>query len=166
MKNKGVYLFAGESGNGKTSIVEELEKRYKFKSIQSYSTRPKRSENETGHIFIAEDEFDELTDLVAYTKFNGYRYCATSKQVEECDTYVIDPFGIEYFKNHYHGNKVPIVIYIRASLKDRILRMQKRGDNDSQIIQRVLNDIDAFKNIKDLADMIIDNDDFEQCVED
>lgn len=162
---KGIYLFVGESGNGKTSVVEELEKLYNFKSIQSYSTRPKRSENESGHIFISEEKFDQLSELIAYTKFNNFRYCATSEQVEANDLYVVDPYGVEYFKQHYHGKKIPYVIYIYTDFKTRIERMKNRGDSDSQILQRIVNDIDAFKNVKDISDTKIHNNDFKKCVQ-
>jgi guanylate kinase len=160
-----IYLIVAESGAGKTSVAEALEKKYGLKSIQSYTTRPKRYENETGHIFISEDDFDKLTDLVAYTLFNNYRYCATSQQVEESDLYVVDAAGIDYFYTHYKGQKTPKIIYIYTTFEDRVKRMQKRGDTDSQILQRVVNDSQAFARIRDYADIVIKNDDLDQCVD-
>ena len=67
MNGNTIYLIVGRSGSGKTTIAEELERKYGLKSIQSYTTRPKRSDNETGHIFVSDEEFDKLTDMVAYT---------------------------------------------------------------------------------------------------
>ena len=165
MKTKNIYLFVGASGTGKTSIVEELGRLYGLKSIQSYTTRPKRHENETGHIFVSDDEFDNLKDLVAYTQYNGYRYCATSEQVEDNNLYVIDNDGINYFKNNYHGNKNPYIIYVYADMKERIKRMKNRGDSDSQILQRIINDCDAFRYIGSLYDTIILNNELSRCVE-
>lgn len=163
--SKGIYLFVGESGNGKTTVVDELERLYNLKPIQSYSTRPKRHENETGHVFVSEDDFDQLKDLVAYTKFNGYRYCATFEQVETNELYVIDPTGIDYFKNHYCGYKTPYIIYIYASLKERIERMKKRGDSDNQILQRIVNDCGAFRDMDKLYDVAVWNNNLSSCVE-
>ena len=56
-KTKGIYLIVGKSGSGKTTLVEAL-KKYGYTSIESYTTRPKRFEGETGHTFITEEEFD------------------------------------------------------------------------------------------------------------
>ena len=53
-KTKGIYLIVGKSGSGKTTLVEAL-KKYGYNSIESYTTRPKRFDNETCHTFITED---------------------------------------------------------------------------------------------------------------
>ena len=76
--SKFIFLIIGCSGSGKTAITEKLEELYHLKSIQSYTTRPPRYDGETGHIFVSNEEFDELTDYVAYTEFAGFRYCATA----------------------------------------------------------------------------------------
>ena len=80
-----IFLIVGCSGSGKTTITEQLEQKYGLKSIQSYTTRPKRSEDEKGHIFVSDSEVPPKTDMVAYTEFAGNRYCATAEQVEDND---------------------------------------------------------------------------------
>lgn len=162
MNSNTIYLIVGRSGSGKTTIAEELEKKYGLKSIQSYTTRHKRSDNETGHIFISDEEFDKLTNMVAYTEFGfpPYRYCATAEQVENHDLYIIDPKGIEYFKEHYKGNKSIKVIYINVSVSVARERMRERGTSTKQAFNRISNDIVAFYDyvhgIK-TADYTIDN---------
>ena len=108
-----IFLIIAPSGAGKTTLAGQLEKMYGLQSIQSYTTRPPRYDGETGHIFVSDKEFDELKDMVAYTEFCGHRYCATAEQVENNDLYVIDPKGVEYFRQAYHGNKQIKTIYIR-----------------------------------------------------
>ena len=150
--SKYIFLIVGCSGSGKTTITEQLEQKYGLKSIQSYTTRPKRSENEAGHIFVTDAEFDKLTDMVAYTKFDNNQYCAITEQVENNDLYVIDPKGIEYFREHYHGNKGIKIIYIDSSLSTRYERMKKRAEENGNSytesvntsLGRVNNDINEF----------------------
>ena len=122
-----IYLIVGRSGSGKTSIVEYIQNNFKQRtSIESYTTRPPRYDGETGHIFVSDEEFDKLTDLVGYTEFNGYRYAATAQQVEENDFYVIDPEGIHYFKENYKGTKNVCIIAIEESLWTSFNRMRTR----------------------------------------
>ena len=147
-----IFLIVGCSGSGKTTITEQLEMKYGLKSIQSYTTRPPRYDGETGHTFISNDEFDKLTDMVAYTEFAGNRYCATSEQVENNDLYVIDPNGIDYFMKSYKGKKTPKIIFIDSDLTTRYDRMVKRAEDkgDEHItavdksLSRIKTDISEF----------------------
>ena len=70
-----IFLIIGRSGSGKSTIVDELCKRYGYTSVESYTTRPPRGPSEGGHIFVAKDTFDELKPfLCAYTKYNNFEY--------------------------------------------------------------------------------------------
>ena len=150
-----LYLIAGASGSGKTTIANMLEEKYGYRQLQSYTTRPPRSQNETGHIFITDVEFDNLQDIIAYTDYNNYRYCATAEQADNATLYVIDPAGVEFLKKNY-SNKPVKVITITSPIHTRINRMEQRGDNFSNIMERIVNDID-FRNF--LGDFNIDNND-------
>jgi len=159
-----IVLVVGKSGSGKTTIVEKLEKDYGYKSISSYTTRKKRSEDEYGHIFITRKEFDELTDLVAYTEYNGNFYGATSQQVDENDLYVINPDGVEFFKREYKGDKKIIIVYIVTStnnaedFSNRYERMVARGDSYEEASHRVAMDNVEFRGFEQCADYIYVND--------
>ena len=138
---KQLYLFVGKSGSGKTTVAEWLESEHGYKSVQSYTTRPKRHENETGHIFISDEEFDKLENLAAYTEYNGHRYCTTSSQLDEYDIYVIDVDGVETLLNYYTNVERTIhVIYFDSTVRTRIDRMIDRGDSDTKIVSRLHND--------------------------
>lgn len=127
-------------------MADKLHKKYGMKSIESYTTRPPRYEGETGHIFVSDEEYETMKDdMVAYTVFNGYRYWATNKQVEDADIYIIDPAGVEYFKKHYKGNKQVITVELLAQKKVRYKRMRGRGDSLRQTIKRLRHDKMAFK---------------------
>lgn len=160
-----IYLIVGESGSGKTAIVTLLEKLHNLKSIQSYTTRPPREENEIGHTFVSIDEFEKLTDMVAFTEFCGNKYCATKEQVDKNDLYVIDPNGIDYFRKAYHGNKGIKTIYISSPIHTRVERMEQRGDEFSKIMERIVNDFDEFRGMKNKADYVVINGDNTQLVD-
>ena len=55
-----MIILIGESGSGKTTILNELEKRG-FRKAINHTTRPKRNENETTEYkFITKEEFEKM----------------------------------------------------------------------------------------------------------
>lgn len=141
---KNIYLIIGPSGSGKTTISENLRDKYGYKLVESYTTRPPRYPGERGHIFVSDEEFDTLGEMCAYTEYNGYRYGVTREIVDESDIYVIDPPGVEYMYQNYHGNKGIVTIGLNVSETIRALRMMKRGDTIDQILKRIELDAKVF----------------------
>lgn len=138
--NNPLFLFVGKSASGKTTIANMLEVDG-YKQVQSYTTRAPRYEGEPGHIFITEEEYQQLDNIVASTLYNGYHYCTTMEQIQNSDIYVVDVPGIETLLTHYDELNRPIyVFYFEASVRNRILRMLDRHDSDTAIVSRLLND--------------------------
>ena len=133
-----IFLIVGCSGSGKTTIAEQLEQKYGLKSIQSYTTRKPRYDGESGHTFVSDEEFDKLTDMVAYTEFAGNRYCATAEQVENNDLYIIDPKGVDFFMKAYKGSKTPKIIFISSNLTTRYERMVGRAETKGKSHQEAI----------------------------
>lgn len=106
---KIIICIAGESGTGKTTMAEYIEKSYNIPMIYSYTDRLPRFRDEMGHIFITKEEYDELKieDMIAYTKFGDARYCCLKKDVKDVNTYVVDENGIKYLEAMY-GNEYEI----------------------------------------------------------
>ena len=155
--SKTIALLVGPSGSGKTTVADALSKKYGLQQIYSYTTRPRRTQDEIGHVFLNEEEFDELKDYVAYTEFNGHRYCATAEQVEECDLYVVDVDGIQYFKAAYNGDKIPVVFYFDVPPAVLQQRMVQRGDNKMEVLQRLSHDKAKFKNALSRLQILYDD---------
>ena len=146
--NKPLLLFVGPSGSGKTSVANMFEEKLGFKQLQSYTTREKRSEDEIGHIFVTNEEFSKLENIVAYTVYNGNHYCATEEQVDSVDIYVVDVAGVRTLLSKYSNKERQIIIiYFDCDVMNRIRRMAERGDSDSEIIRRILNDDNADKEV-------------------
>jgi len=163
MESNNFILLMGKSGSGKSTIAKALYQKFGLAAIDSYTTRPPRCKNETGHIFVDDEEFDKLTNLVGFTEFNGYRYCATAEQVEENEIYIIDPEGVNYFTECYNGNKNPIVIYLDVPNNVCFERLFKR-DGLKKALERYQNDKEAFKDAAAMADEVISTTDFCECV--
>lgn len=141
-----IVLLVGASGTGKTTIANILQEDYGWKMVESYTTRPERYPGEKGHIFLSDADFDKLkNDICAYTEFDGYRYCATNRQVDKAQIYVIDPAGVENFRTLYKGSKNFVVVEIYASKRIRRKRMLERGDSKESVKQRLKHDKRAFK---------------------
>lgn len=161
-QNHIIALIVGESGSGKTTICDELSKRYGLKQVESYTTRPRRDGETCGHIFISENEMPDKSEMCAYTLYNGNHYFATHQQIDDADLYVIDPAGVEYFKKHYRGRKIPKVVYLYAPVVERLKRMAARGDTEQNVIRRHELDKRAFANVQ--SDVQIENADLDECV--
>lgn len=141
-----LILIVGKSGSGKSTFQQELVNRWELRDVQSYTTRPKRSDNETGHIFVTKEEFDALENKVSYTEFNGYEYCATKEQLDESNVYIIDPKGIESLKQNYDG-KFLFIVYLDADENTCRGRMRLRGDDREKVEERIKHDREAFRNV-------------------
>ena len=139
--NNPLILLVGQSGSGKTTIANYLEFTKGYKQVQSYTTRKPRFEGEVGHTFVTKEEFDNLGELVAYTKYNGNEYGVTAEMIDKANLYGIDVPGVETLLERYYNEHRPIYIfYFKSTVATRIDRMIERGDCDSAIISRLHTD--------------------------
>lgn len=153
-----VLCIVGKSGSGKTRIAEELRK-LGHKPLDSYTTRAKRSEDEVGHTFVSQEEFDALRgDFIAYTNFDFYEYAATREQFEEADVYIIDPYGVQELSLSV-GREKFTVVYISTLEAQRYIRMANtRGRKEAA--RRIIHDEKKFDGFLDY-DISFENNDEE-----
>ena len=137
---KNIYCLIGNSGSGKTTIADALQREYNLSVLKSYTTRPKRKEADNDHIYIDEEEYFALQHKVATRKAEDGYYCATKEQVNNNDIYVIDFSGLFELKQKYDEYKSVKSIYIDVSPETSIERMRLRGDGADSIINRVKRD--------------------------
>lgn len=151
--NRHLFLFVGKSASGKTTIANMLEDKYLFNQVQSYTTRTPRYDGETGHIFVTEDEFNNLKDIVSYTLYNGNQYGTTASLLDQNDIFVVDVPGVESLLQKYTTKRPICIIYFDTTVATRIRRMINRNDSDMAIISRLLQDEedDWFKQLDKLV---------------
>lgn len=148
-----LFCIIGKSASGKTTIANMLEEKYFFNQVQSYTTRPPRYDGEGGHIFLTEEGFNNLEDIVSYTLYNGNQYGTTTSLLDQNDIFVVDVPGVESLLQKYKTNRPICIIYFDATVATRIRRMIDRGDSDMAIISRLLQDEeeDWFKQLDRLV---------------
>lgn len=167
---KTIFCILGESGSGKDTLVEYTLKEFKLdlKPVLSYTDRPIRQGEQNGkeHVFLSKEEMTEFLnsnkkDIAAYTQIGetGYRYCAMTSVIDRSDIYIIDPNGLNEFKERT-GNRYNIVaIYIDCPLKERRKRTEGRSDTASNFEARVAAESDQFAKFREEHgyDHVIDN---------
>lgn len=149
MSKHKIVLLVGRSGSGKTAIANYLHDTYGWNVVSSYTTRLPRYEGEAGHVFISDEDFDQLRDLVAYTEFDGHRYCATGDQIDQSDLYVVDLVGVKTMQQLYHGDSIILPVYLDVSRNQCFKRMLKRGDGVRAAWRRKKNDDQMFDGAKE-----------------
>ena len=150
-----LIVLIGKSGTGKTSAALCLESQYHLRQVESYTTRPQRTEGEKGHSFITEEKFDTIPEetMMAYLEYRGYRYCATRNQLNASNLYIVHPEGYETMKERYHDRPM-LAIELATSTEIRRNRMRSRGSAETEIEDRLKRDEEVFKTIQ--TDAVID----------
>lgn len=168
---KKLFCVVGRTGTGKDSLVDLVCSSLGMKKVKSYTTRERRpGEGDGSHVFIKPVEIDQFKGrMAAYTKIGEVEYFATVEQVLEGDFYVIDPNGLDDFRERWDFNKFPIsivVIYITVPKMTQLSRLLGRGDNAEKSNSRMLAENNQFGEFetKQRMDYTVVNSDLEQAV--
>lgn len=163
MKLENLYLIVGCSGSGKTTITQELARRFGYELVSSITDRPPRFEGETGHEFVSSKTFDAIGPLLAPTTISGYRYGIAKEQVDRCSLCVVDPYGVADLRRKYHDRPIKVIgIHVPKAEVSR--RMEKRGDDAEMIQARLAHDAMAFNGLEDVCDIVLLNKDLEETI--
>lgn len=139
-----LYLLVGNSGSGKTTIRNILEKRG-LKKIITYTTRPIRPGEKDGedYNFINREKFLNLYnrgEFIGPTKYAGNFYATLKEDLfkayssKEDALIIVDQFGVKEIKKEF-PQATCIYLYVDGNLlKDR---MKKRGDKEESINERL-----------------------------
>ena len=162
-----------KAGHGKTTILNELEKRGMKKAI-NYTTRPRReSEKEKAEYeFISKLQFEEMWKqgkLLQRAEFDGEYYGISIDSLEKnvaCIQIVDTVKDVKNKAKELGKNPQILTFYIEVDEQERMRRMKNRGDSISSIQKRIEIDKEKFQHAKEVADYIIPNKNVAEAVED
>ena len=127
-----VILLVGKTSSGKSSLIKKICDRKGYTQLTSYTTRPKRSQQDTDHIFVDVEQYlrdKESGDIIAETEIAGNYYYATRNQIYEADFYTVDPIGRDVLLSMDLPGIRFVTVYITCPDNLREERALKRGDN-------------------------------------
>lgn len=165
-----LVLLMGPSGCGKSSVAKMLD----YPRLISNTTRPPRVGEVGGYEynFVSLEMFHNL-DLVESTIYVGNHYGYLKSDIDKCkdprSIYVgiVDRHGVVALRGLMGKNNI-LAISIRASKKNLITWMKKRGDSEVNILQRLThldNDSEILENEK-IADRCVVSDELEDLAKD
>lgn len=153
-----LFVFVGPSGSGKSTVTDKLQELYGYKPVWSFTTRPPRFPGEPNHTFVSQTIFDRIRNsegLVAYTRYNGYDYGVPPSELDKCDTFVVEPTGVESIRTIYKNKRPFVVIGLTLSEEARVARMQERGDMPEIINRRIIQDRKSFDGFEAMCDYVV-----------
>ena len=164
-KDHVVILIAGKTGSGKSSLIKKLCDRTGLIPLQSYTTRAKRSESDTDHIFVDVGDYiraKENGDIAVDAEIAGNYYYSTIEQLYEADLYTINPEAIDRLLAMNLPNIKFVVVYVSCPDKTREERVMKRGDDRRKYRARDFADRQEFRKFvsEEKWDYAINNLDF------
>jgi guanylate kinase len=161
-----VVCIIGVSGAGKTSVVERLMTMYpdRYRTPISATTRPQREGEQDGrdYHFLTRDEFERrIADglFVEHAIYNGNYYGTPLSELqvpEMIALHVVEDDGAVALRQRVDALVVGIV---PPSDEERERRMRERGDSEESVAQRVKADAERNDTVREIADIVIVNDD-------
>lgn len=167
-----MIILIGESGSGKTTILNKLEELGFEKAINHTTRKPRENEENTKEYkFLTKEEFNKMWDngeLLQRAEFNGEYYGISTSSLKEngaCISIVDSVKDIKNRAKELHIENVKIItIYIYVNEQERIKRMRARGDSEENIQIRLQLDREKFAKAKEIADYTVENIDIENTV--
>lgn len=167
-----MVILIGESGSGKTTILNKLVEKGFNKAINHTTRSPRENEENTKEYkFITKDEFNKMWNdgkLLQRAEFNGEYYGISTDSLREnvaCISIVDSVKDIKDRAKELNMNNIKIItIYIYVSEEERIKRMKARGDTEESIQTRIKLDREKFVRAKEIADYTVENIDISETV--
>jgi len=147
-KEHVVLLLIGRTCAGKSTLAKMLSDRTGLRQLVSYTTRVKRNDNDTDHIFVDVSDYERAKangEIVAETQIAGNFYYSTIDQLYESDIYTVDPTGKDMLLSMSIPNIRFITVYITCPDDERSIRSKKRGDDKAKYRVRDFSERSQFR---------------------
>lgn len=173
-----LVLLSGVSGAGKDTIKKELLKRMeKVETLQSYTDRKPRSEDEIGkaYYFVTTEEFEKMIKNNEFYEYSVHHenYYGTSKKI--IDEKIkngkiivkdIEVNGTENLIKILKEEVKVVTIFLRVPKEELRTRLKNRIDKPTlKEIELRLNRFDFEESKIGIYDYVIKNDDLEKTVQ-
>ena len=154
MENKILIIISGMA-SGKSSVINELIKKHKFKNVRYFTTRPKRNEFDNDYHFVSDEKFYEMLEADKFIEHRKYfvnvkteegtkralwKYAA-AKTLKVDNTLQVMQLPIDgAIKVYEHLNGEAVLVYLDCDENIRRERALKRGDLEAEINRRLRDD--------------------------
>lgn len=160
-----VILVVGKSCSGKSSLIKKICERTNLTALQSYTTRAKRSESDTDHIFVSTEDYTQAKEsgtIAIDGELDGNYYYSTIEQLYSADLYTINPEALSRLLDMNLPNIRFVVVYIACPDKIREERAVSRGDDKHKFRIRSYSERQEFRKFatEEKWDYAINNLDF------
>lgn len=158
MENKEHVLLCimGRTSCGKDTLVNKLCERTGLKQLISFTTRNRRQNEGSTHIFVTETDYQEMLNnnqVAVDTNIAGNYYWSTINQLYDADAYVVDYVGYQKLRNLNLPNLRLVSIYINTPDNIRKERaLNKRGDDRLVFMKRDMDERSQFREMLRNAD--------------
>lgn len=167
-----MIILIGESGSGKTTILNKLVELGFEKAINHTTRKPRENEENTKEYkFLSKEEFNKMWDngeLLQRAEFNGEYYGISTSSLKKngvCISIVDSVKDIKNRAKELNMEDVKIItIYVYVNEQERTRRMEARGDSADSIQTRITIDREKFAKAKEVADFIVENIDVDEAV--
>lgn len=153
-KKKKIICFMGKSGSGKSTMIDNLHRRFpKTHIVRSFTTREIRENDPNDiytHTFLTNEEFEidkRYKSIIAlYESPKGYKSWTTDKSFRDINLYAIDP---KAYIDLYNSRKYEILgLYLDIDETTRESRLKKRDlvekiDLEEHLDKKILLDNDV-----------------------
>lgn len=172
-KEKNMLILIGESGSGKTTILNKLVEKGFEKAINHTTRKPRENEQVAGEYkFLTKEEFNQMWDngeLLQRAEFNNEYYGISTSSLKDnvvCISIVDSVRDIKNRARELNIDNVKIVtVYVYVNEQERVNRMRERGDTDESIQTRLMIDKEKFIKAKEVADYVVENIDLDKTVD-
>ena len=160
-----MIILIGESGSGKTTILNMLEELGFEKAINHTTRKPRENEKDTKEYkFLSKEEFNTMWnngELLQRAEFNGEYYGISTNSLKKNGVCISIVDSVKDIKNRAKELKKTdvkiITIYVYVNEQERIKRMKAIGDSEESIQTRITLDMEKFAKAKEVADFVIEN---------